>query len=238
MKIELLAKIFNFNEYNRERWLARKAKAIPAGSRVLDAGAGRGRYRHLFAHCDYKTQDFCQEPSTAGDYTKMDYVCDITKIPVPDESFDVVVCTEVLEHLPEPIKAIEEFRRILRNGRGQLLISAPLGCGLHQKPYIFHGGYTPFWYERSLAMFGFTDLEVLPNGGFFRHYGQESQRFITYLFPEDRKPIVRILTFPIKVILALWFRLLMPVLCYFLDSLDKDQNFTVGYFVQARVEEQ
>ena len=66
----------------------------------------------------------------------MDYVCDITDIPVSDDSFDVIICTEVLEHVPEPIKVIKEFSRILRKN-GKMFITAPLGCGIHQEPYIF-----------------------------------------------------------------------------------------------------
>lgn len=228
----MLNKIFNFNQYNRDQWVAKKAKEIPVGAKVLDAGAGRGQYRDLFSHCEYKTQDFGKAPDTIGQYTKLDYVCDIAKIPVADESFDVILCTEVLEHVPEPIKVIKEFSRILRGG-GMLLLSAPLGCGIHQDPYIFYGGYTPFWYERFLPMYGFEDIRVAPNGGFFKHYGQESQRFLSYLFPKSKSLAARILTLPLKIILAGYFRVLMPVACHYLDRLDKDCHFTVGYFIEA-----
>lgn len=232
MAINRRKSIFRFNAYNRHQWMAKMAKTIPAGSDVLDAGAGTGPYRGLFAHCNYKTQDFCQTPTTKGGYTKMDYICDITDIPVPDESFDVVICSEVLEHVPEPIKVIREFSRILRPS-GRLLLTAPLGCGLHQKPYIFYSGYTPFWYERFLTMLGFENLKILPNCGFFKHYAQESRRFVKYLFPSDAGITRKILTFPLKVVLALWFRKVIPASCHFLDRFDKDKSFTVGYFVEA-----
>lgn len=224
--------IFNFNQHTRDRWVRKKAKEIPQGSKVLDAGAGRGCYRALFSHCEYKTQDFAKELDTIGKYTTLDYTCDIVEIPVADEFFDVVLCTEVLEHVPEPIKAIKEFSRILRSG-GRLLLSAPLGCGMHQNPYIFYGGYTPFWYERFLTLHGFENIRVIPNGGFFKHYGQESQRFLSYLFPEKMSLAARTCTFALKVILAGYFRVLMPVLCHYLDGLDSDHHFTVGHFVEA-----
>lgn len=76
----MLRKIFDFNQFNRDMWVEKKARQICKGSKVLDAGAGTGRYRHLFSHCDYKAQDFYKEPSTIGSYTKMDYVCDMATI--------------------------------------------------------------------------------------------------------------------------------------------------------------
>jgi ubiquinone/menaquinone biosynthesis C-methylase UbiE len=233
-KANLKDAIFSFNGYNRGQWVAEIAETIRPCSDILDAGAGTGLYRDLFSHCNYKTQDFCQEPTTQGKYSKMDYVCNITNIPVPDESFDVIVCTEVLEHVPEPIKVIEEFSRILRQN-GRLFITAPLGCGLHQKPYIFYGGYTPFWYQKFLPMFGFENLKIIPNRGFFGYYSQESRRFLKFLFPRNMGNFTKILTFPLKVLLSVWFRKIIPVSCYFLDKFkfDKDRDFTVGYFVEA-----
>ena len=99
--------------------------------------------------------------------------------------------------------------------------------------FIFYGGYTPFWYEHFLPKYGFEDMRVTPNGGFFKHYGQESARFLTYLFPGSMSSMTRILTLPLKVVLAGYFRVFMPVVCHRLDRLDKDHHFTVGYFVEA-----
>ena len=58
MKPELKKQIYSFNGYNRDTWVAKMAKTVPAGSDILDAGAGTGIYRHLFDHCNYKSQDF------------------------------------------------------------------------------------------------------------------------------------------------------------------------------------
>jgi len=224
--------IFDFNQYYRDNWVAKNASKIPPGSCVLDIGSGFGRYKDLFEHCDYKTQDFCQYNGPEWNYCNIDYVSDITNIPVDDGSFDIILCTEVLELVPEPIKAIKEFSRILREN-GALLLTAPLGCGIHQPPFIYYGGYTPYWYEKFLPEFGFEIIQITPNGGFFKHYGQESIRFLRYLFPENMSPMAKKLTLPIKIVLAGFFRVLMPFLCYHLDRLDNDRHFTVGYFVEA-----
>src|SRR6266571_3855056 len=142
-----------FNIRARDRFVEEQASHVPPGARVLDVGAGPCRYRALFAHCEYKSQDSkpLEESATGwGAYGSIDYVSDITSIPVPDASFDVVLCTEVLEHVPEPIAAIREIARILRPG-GTLLLTAPQRSGAHQRPYHYYGGFTPSWYRHFLS---------------------------------------------------------------------------------------
>ena len=69
-------------------------------------------------------------------YRQPDYVCDLVAIPVEDARFDHVVCTQVLEHLPEPLRVIAELGRVLKPG-GTLWLSAPLFYAEHEKPYDF-----------------------------------------------------------------------------------------------------
>lgn len=46
----------------------------------------------------------------------MDVISDIAQLPFATETFDVVLCTEVLEHVPEPTRAVKEMVRVLRGG--------------------------------------------------------------------------------------------------------------------------
>jgi SAM-dependent methyltransferase len=228
-------KTFRFNQTQRDSWVAACARQIPPGSRVLDVGAGGGSYRLLFAHCDYRTQDFALEPGTVGKYAALDYESDILRIPVPDGSFDVILCTEVLEHVPEPIRVIGEFSRILRKG-GTLYLSAPLGAFLHQEPYHFYGGYTPHWYRRFLPMAGFDIVTLDRNGGFFRFAGQETLRFSALLDPRRsfRLGLARGLGLSLLWILTLPFaRFLIPLVASWLDSLELEAMATVGYHIVA-----
>lgn len=198
---------------------------------MLDAGAGPCRYRALFRHCEYKTQDFAAFEGEHHTYGQLDYVGDIAAIPVEDKFFDCVLCTEVLEHVPEPQLAIKEFARILKPG-AKLVLTAPLMSGIHMAPYHFYGGFTPYWYQTVLPSSGFLVESCTPNGGFFKLYGQESQRFLFMLTPQSS--VRRALFFPIKALLGVWFKLLLPVACHLLDPLDRENKFTAGYFVVAR----
>lgn len=222
---------------NRDDWVKVMSEDIPPGSRVLDAGAGFLRYKDLFQHCEYRAQDFCDYQGSEWHYGKMDYVCDITSIPVEDGSFDVVICTEVLEHVPEPIKAIGEFSRIMKPA-GTLLLTAPLGCGLHQKPHIYYGGFSPYWYKKYLAQYGLEVVEIKPNGGFFLNYAQETGRITSYLFPANRFLVSRIVIFPLEAVSKVFLHLLIPLACHWLDRIYPDYDFTVGYFVKARKPEE
>jgi ubiquinone/menaquinone biosynthesis C-methylase UbiE len=120
LKLPIFKKIFAFNRYTRDQFIAYEASLIPAGSRVLDAGAGTCPYRKLFAHCNYIAQDFAKlspdQLQGKKGYGELDIVCDINQLPIEDESIDVVICTEVLEHIANPIDTIREFSRVLREG--------------------------------------------------------------------------------------------------------------------------
>ena len=229
--------LLNFNVVERDRWVAAQAALLSEGAVVLDAGAGSCPYRSLFAHCDYKTQDFTSlqgDQLSGGQYGAIDYVCDIVAIPADDNSFDAILCSEVIEHVPDPDTVMEEFFRILKPG-GRLILTAPLGSGIHQEPYHFYGGYTPFWYEKVLSEKGFSKINVQANGGSMKAFSQEALRFAQMTIPfTSTVPFL-----PSLIWLPFWLLLLpllvgvIPVAAHLLDRYDEKQHFTVGYFVTA-----
>jgi ubiquinone/menaquinone biosynthesis C-methylase UbiE len=222
--------VYSFNPGSRDKWVADRARSVEPGSRVLDVGAGTAPYKALFSHCKYETQDFVQYEGykgSEGQYAPIDYVSDITAIPVPDASFDVILCTEVLEHVPYPIESLKEMARIVKPG-GRLFITAPLGSGLHQEPYHFYGGYTDHWYCKFLTEFGCDVVSIEPNHGFFAHLAQECARFAsTY---EQHKNLHEGHG---KQLLNLMGNLL-PRYFYKVDKALLIKEFTVGFHVEAR----
>jgi SAM-dependent methyltransferase len=139
------------------------AGSLPAGSRVLDAGAGEAPYRPLFARAEYVTQDW---PGTVHEGARAaDIVADLHALPVDDASFDAVVCTEVLEHVAEPARVLDELHRVLRPG-GRLLVTVPFVGELHEEPHD-HYRYTSHGLRGLLARAGFADVEVEPLTGWY-----------------------------------------------------------------------
>lgn len=174
----------NISEENRARWLKKVLSDVPAGRRILDAGAGELRNRPFCAHLDYVSQDFGQyEGSGDGtglqtgkwDTSRIDIVSDITEIPEPDGSFDAILCSEVLEHIPNPTGALDEFGRLLKPG-GVVILTAPLASWVHFAPYHYCTGFSRYWYEYHLPQRGFRIQELSANGDWFAYCRQELLR--------------------------------------------------------------
>lgn len=175
------------NESNRRGWIETVLKQIPAGNRILDAGAGEQQFKRFCNHLRYVAQDFARYDGkgdgrglqTAGwDQKGLDIVCDITAIPEPDGCFDVILCTEVFEHLPNPLLALKEFARLLRPG-GQLIITAPFASFTHFAPFHFATGFNRYYYQTHLPAHGFEIVELRSNGNFFEFVAQEIRRIRT-----------------------------------------------------------
>ena len=100
-------------------WLRAQADELaPHGRlRILDVGCGPKPYLPLFA-------------DVAGEYVGVDVVENpaaelrgaVEALPVADAAFDVVLCTQVLEHCDDPAQAVRELRRVTAPG-GRVLAS-------------------------------------------------------------------------------------------------------------------
>lgn len=172
------------NEDNRNQWVIETLENLTPGITLLDAGAGEQPYKKHCTHLQYVSQDFAAYNPQAvkeglhmsnWDYGTLDIISDVTAIPRPDASFDAILCTEVIEHIVNPIEAIKEFSRLLKPG-GQLLLTAPFCSMTHFAPYHFYSGYNRFFYESVLPTYGFEIVEMQENGNYFEYLAQELKR--------------------------------------------------------------
>jgi SAM-dependent methyltransferase len=205
-------RLWNPEAFARDRWIRQHAEELAPGSRVLDAGAGASKYRPFFEHCRYETQDFCQYQGELVKYLQpIDYVCDITAIPLPDASLDAILCSEVFEHVIDPPAVLNEFARLLRPG-GQLWLTAPLLSHLHMEPYHYFGGFTRYWYQHWLPAKGFKIDSVAAVGGPGRACGAFAWTFYSAWVEAERqaRPTRRWLSRCLRLVAAPVVHYLLP----------------------------
>ncbi|SOD81237.1 methyltransferase domain-containing protein [Spirosoma fluviale] len=171
------------NSSLREEMVIKCLSSIPALSLILDAGAGEQIYKRYCQHLSYISQDFCQYngignsiglQTVAFDTDAIDIVSDLVSIPFKDEHFDAIMCTEVFEHIPDPIKAFNELDRLLKPG-GYILITAPFNSLTHFAPYHFCSGFNKYFFQ-NLFKNSFEIIEITPYGNYFEVLAQELLR--------------------------------------------------------------
>lgn len=193
---------------------------------LLDAGAGEGRYRHYFSGTRYVGIDLAKG-DVSWDYSGLDVMGDLTRIPVADSVFDAAVCTQVLEHVQEPKLVLQEIGRVLRPG-GHLFVSVPQWWFQHQKPYDYYR-YTSFGLRYLFDQAGFSVVFIEPMGGYFWFLSVVLQGLHIHLFPERGPLWIRWLMRGPRLITQLFFWSFVPILLFWLDRLDSEQDFTLGY---------
>lgn len=195
------------NERLRIEWVRKQLAGLPQDTRLLDAGAGEQQFRKFCQALKYVSQDFGQYngqgdqrglQAGSWDYSGIDIVCDITDIPEQDESFDAILCTEVFEHIPDPLKALDEFRRLLRPG-GVLILTAPFASLVHFAPYYYSNGFSRYWYQHHLTQRGFELAILEANGDWFDFLSQEIARLPSVL--AERSSILSVVFLPISLLM-------------------------------------
>lgn len=99
-----------------------------------------------------------------ADYDGVNLVCDFSEsLPMKQNSIDGILCSNVIEHLPEPQVCFNEMHRVMKSS-GEALILVPFIIKLHQEPYDFHR-YTKYALKFYANKAGFSIVEVKEVGG-------------------------------------------------------------------------
>ena len=172
------------NLETRQNWIKKTLLECESG-KILDVGAGECQYKKYCDHLDYTSQDFNQYngkgnnlglQTNTWDVSQVDVISDIISIPLPDDSFDIILCTEVLEHVPDPIAAINEMNRLLKKG-GLIIITAPFCSLTHFAPYHFCDGFNSnFFKYHFLERLYYKSITIDVNGNYFEYLSQELHR--------------------------------------------------------------
>lgn len=132
--------------------------------RVLDAGAGTRPYAILYERYFSSCVSFDTFHSEHN-ITSIDLIASCGELPFQNETFDCIICTEVLEHVPEPVAVLKEFRRVLKTG-GRLFLTTPFLVPLHEMPYDFFR-YTPSALHSMSARAALTVNSIHSKGDYF-----------------------------------------------------------------------
>lgn len=128
-----------------------------ARQRALDIGSDLCPYQDALEARGYAVETLDLAGSAA------DHAGTVESTGLPDKSFDLVLCTQVLEHCLDPFRAIQEIHRILKPG-GRLLASAPHVWFYHPHP-TDHWRFTQQGMAQICERGGLTLRQLLAQGG-------------------------------------------------------------------------
>lgn len=135
------------NDVSIDGFIEQALMQIGHTNRLLDLGCGSQPYRRYYAsRCD---------EAIAADYSvrsRIDVRLSATALPFRDATFDVILLSEVLEHVDEPGQAISEIARVLKPG-GRLLLTVPFNYMQHEIPFD-HSRFTQFGLSALLRQHG------------------------------------------------------------------------------------
>lgn len=177
-------------------WLSEQARELHerfGAYRVLDVGCGQKPYYPFFA-------------PYASEYVGIDAVAnpmaelygEVEALPVDDESFDVVLCTQVLEHANDPARAVGELRRVTRIG-GRVLASTH-GVQVYHPSPADYWRWTHTGLERLFELNGeWSSVEVSPASGTAACVGMVASIYLDLLAKRLRaRPVARPLIWTIN----------------------------------------
>ncbi|MFA5993856.1 MAG: methyltransferase domain-containing protein [Parcubacteria group bacterium] len=218
----LYSYFLNYHQWSILNFVKSNAKKIKSEEKIIDIGAGELRYKRYFDHCEYTSQDLC-----VGDgewyFDDIDIKSSVYDIPVENNYFDYILCTQVLEHLEFPEKAFEEFSRILKRG-GKMFLTVPLGQGEHQSPHDFYR-YTKYALKSLGNRHGLELKVVMPQGGIFIN--------LEYILWQSKNSILPFNNFaPVRYayfLIAIPFKILSGIIFVTLDLFDREKVYTLNY---------
>jgi len=191
----------------RNLFLAIKEEATDVQGSLLDFGCGQKPYEKLFPNVTSYIGVDIEVSGHNHQNSNIDVYYDGKKLPFEDNTFDIVLASEVLEHVPNIIEILSEISRVLKPD-GKLIITLPFFWGEHEEPFDFIR-FTKFGITNSLSRAGFTKIQVARIGRNIESIFQILSAHILELVPKIR--IFQLLILPVIVPLNMLGRLLSKI---------------------------
>lgn len=143
----------------RVDFLRRAFQSIGPQKFLLDLGCGKKPFQNLYGAFAQRAVGI-DVPHTLHGLQQIDVQAAGTALPFQAESFDVVLCTEVMEHIAEPKLLVQEIHRVLKQG-GHLILTTPFLVPEHEAPYDFFR-YTRYGLRHLLQQASFQVTSIEP----------------------------------------------------------------------------
>lgn len=187
-----------------------------SGDVVIDLGCGEQPYRAMLGGFRrYVGFDSPLHPDSAA---RADVFGDATALPFRAGCADAVVCTEVMEHVPDPAAMIAEIVRVLRPG-GQLVLSVPFTWHLHDEPHDYWR-FTEFGLRRVLEAGGLRVEDLRSTNGMMGALLQ-SKCYLLYHGAGRFRPLMRPIVWALQVVASA------------LGPVDRNRRMTSNYVVRG-----
>lgn len=188
---------------------------------MVDVGAGVQPYAELFREQVDRiiALEFPGPSPRAG----VSVWGDAQSVPLVNDCADTVLCVEVLEYVPDPGRAVQEFARVLRRG-GHLILTAPQIRGASNES----NDYWRFSHQglRRLAReAGLDAIAITPCGGLFATGGQRVSSWLYGALAERRRFPAR----PVRLLCAM-----IQVPCWLADQAGVGAEMTLHWLLTAR----
>jgi ubiquinone/menaquinone biosynthesis C-methylase UbiE len=241
---ELSPNIFH-PQFLNQRFIKKYLKAVAnyAQGTMLDLGCGTKPYYEIFknnirsyygldALSFRKPELFINQKALTPDVFG-----DILNVPFKYNCIDTILCTQVIEHVKEPSKAVSEFYRILKKD-GLVLLTCPQSYPIHDKENDYYR-FTRFGIKYLFEKNGFAIKKIVNHGGFFVEQGLLFNIYFNYnLFKEGEGfSLLRVFLNILKVFvtpLLLLMNAFINILCILFDYFDTDMYFTHNYTIVAQ----
>jgi SAM-dependent methyltransferase len=200
---------------------------LESGKEILDAGSGHlseqyQRDEILASGAALSTCDLNPGPG-------VDVVADISEMPFESDRFDVVLCTQVLEHVKKPAVVVAEIFRVVKPG-GAAIFTAPQSSPLHNLPWNFFN-YTNLGLRLLLEEAGFLVEVEKPQGGYFALLAADLHWSVKEV---RRRSMPKVIKVPLVLFCRAVFGFLLKVPLVWLDRFDPEPLHTIGWCFKVR----
>lgn len=139
--------------------------AIPkfCSGRLLDLGCGQVPLYGMYSH-HVRAVECIDWDNSSHSLRHIDQCCDLNQVlPLPDNCFDTIILSDVLEHIFNPMQLWAEISRTLKPG-GKILVSVPFLYWIHEAPHDYYR-YTEFALRRAAQENNLRIVSIQPLGG-------------------------------------------------------------------------